>query len=184
MKNTLAILALLALCAIAPADCRRVVRVVQSHHVDTVVVAPVVAAVYAPIPVYSVGYQDNGTQQLLAEVRELRQQIQQLQAAPGTPASQKTAPPPANQHPGLLFLKQSCVACHDAQVSKAKGGGHAFFSAGELVNLSDAQRLAITTAVYSGRMPKGGKSTDEEVGALISFFDQKAAAVQATPPAK
>lgn len=178
MKTVLAAFALLAICALAPADCRRVVRVVQTHHVDAVVVAPVVAAVYAPIPVYQVGYQDNGTQQLLAEVRELRQQIQQLQAGP---LAQKA--PTTGQHPGLLFLKNSCVACHDAQVSKAKGGGNTFFSAGELVNLSDAQRLAITTSVYSGRMPKGGKATDEDVGAVISFFDTKAAAVT-MPPVK
>lgn len=181
MKNALAILALLATCAFVEADCRRVVRV---QHAAVVEVQPVVAAVFAPVavavPTYSVGYHDNGTQELIAEVRAMRQQLQSLQAGGGQALK---APAAAQAHPGLLFLKNSCVACHDAQVSKAKGGGNTFFSAGELVNLTDAQRLAITTAVYSGRMPKGGKSTDEDVGAIINFFDAKASAL-AMPPAK
>ena len=182
MKTVLSVAALLGLCALATADCRRVVRV---QHAAVIEVQPVVAAVFAPVPVvvptYTVGYHDSGTQELIAEVRAMRQQLAALQAGP---QSQKT-PAPAAVHPGLAFLKNSCVNCHDAQVSKAKGGGNTFFSAGELLNLNDAQRLAITTAIYSGRMPKGGKATDEDVGAVISFFDKGAAAsAQTMPPAK
>ena len=167
----------------AGADCRRVVRV---QHVAAIVeVAPVVAAVFTPVPVavpaYSVGYADHaGIQQLAQEVQLLRQQLQQMQTQA---QAQPQKLPATAEHPGSVFLKKSCVACHDASVAKAKGGGQIFFNAGNLMNLSAEQKLAIAAAVYSGRMPKGGKATDEDVGALISYFDQPAATV-AMPPAK
>lgn len=176
MKTAFSLIALLSLCTFAPADCRRVVRVQQAHVQEIVAVAPVVAAVYAPVPVYSVGYHDNNTEQLLAEVRELRQQLQRLQSGPAAIKQ------PSQVHPGLTFLKKSCVACHDAQVSNAKGGGNTFFSAGELVNLTPDMKLAVVSAVYAGRMPKNTKATDEDVGAVINFFDQKTA-VQKMPVA-
>src|SRR5262245_11412217 len=108
MKNLFAIFALIGLCGVAPADCRRVVRI---QHATVVEVAPVVAAVFTPIavavPTYTVGYTDSGTQELIAEVRAMRQQLAALQLGP---QAQK-APAPTATHPGLLFLKNSCVAC-------------------------------------------------------------------------
>lgn len=90
----------------------------------------------------------------------------------------KKEPSPSKEHPGLTFLQRSCVSCHDASVAKAKGGGRAFFDGGRLLTtLTGEQRLEIFAAVYSGRMPRGSakQATDEEVAALISFFDTAAA---------
>lgn len=194
MKNCLAIVALLGACSFTDATgCRQVVRVQQVQHA-----APVYAAVYQPIAVpvyaYSVGYSADANTALQIENLRLKneilesrvQQLQQLQQRPLTsPHGEVPLPPPnlekkkeSNEHPGLSYLQRTCVQCHDASVAKAKGGGQAFFDGGVLLKtLTAEQRLAMLTALYSGRMPKGGKAaTDTEVAAVINFFDPGAEA--------
>lgn len=176
MKHLLAIIALLGLCFAVEADCRRVIRVQHA----AVIVEPVIAAVFQPIavavPSYSVGLSQQTDSALLERLDRI---AAALERGGGQRLEQQAA-----IHPGQAFLQKSCVACHDASVAKAKGGGNAFFNGGQLVALSDKQKLEMTMAVYQQRMPRGGKATDEDVAALVSFFDSKAAAVAPMPAAK
>lgn len=194
MKNLIAVIILLALCATVGADCRRVVRVVD--HRAQVIVEPVVAAVFAPVAVaaYSVGYSDN--HQLVEEVKQLRAQVAALTKEPGISIEAReafekfkkewegakkmpTAGPPvedkgsSGEHPAIGILKAKCASCHDGQVSKAKGAGFTLFEGGQLAKLSDRQVLKVQAKTYSGAMPPDPrkKLTDEEVGELMSLFD-------------
>lgn len=181
-KGLLAIIAILCVCAFAEAsDCRRVVRVqhaaVVQHHAH--VVQEVAIARFVEVPVYSASYaadhfktevqrlqQENEILRLQQRVQALESGIQPQRMPQADPQKQALQ----GEHPGVAVLKKSCVACHDASTAK-KGGGVVFFEGGNLMKLNDKQALSIVREIYSGRMPKGSKITDEDVGAIMGLLD-------------
>jgi mono/diheme cytochrome c family protein len=76
-------------------------------------------------------------------------------------------------HDGVKILTASCSKCHDGTIAKTKGGGVVLTEGGVLVALTDSQMLAIVREIYSGRMPKGSKLTDADVGTVIEWVDTR-----------
>jgi len=160
-----------------------------------------VATTYVPVyvPTYTVGYgsaQESQTMQVLVQaVQQLQQQVRALspqaqagalhggaggQVAPGMskpPAPASAAPPmdPAQlsetQKEGAALLVQKCAACHDTGVAQTKGKGLAFVQNGQLGRISDALAFRMMRELYSGRMPKDAKLSDESVGKVFAFLD-------------
>jgi mono/diheme cytochrome c family protein len=189
-KIAFALFAVLALCASADATgCVVRNRVVVAHQAAAVVaVTPVVAAVFAPVvavPAYSVGYsssnlaEENERLKLEIKVQKLELQIQKLQSAPQSPQPQiqPVAPPTptpqaqTSEHPAIGIMRRNCASCHDNAVAKGKGGGFAMTDGQAFAKLTDRQALSVAREVYSGRMPKSSKLTDEEVGQIMSWLD-------------
>lgn len=140
--------------------------------------AVVTAAVFAPVPVYvpqySVGYAGPDNTQLLQEIQALRREVADLrnqrpQPLPELAKAAKNVT--VNEHPAVEILRKNCAACHSADMAKAKGAGFTLFDVAGFASLTDKQALAIARNVYSGRMPKGGKLSDEEVGQVMSWLD-------------
>lgn len=177
MKLVLAVVfAFFAAVALEATECRRVVRVQQQAVVvqhQAIVATPIVAAVFAPVavtvPTYSIGYApaapDPNVQQLVAEIKQLRAQVQALTAVPQ--ALKKEA---IGEHPAVAVMRNKCANCHGA-AAKEKGGGFALFDGASFAKLTDKQALNLARNVYSGRMPKNGKLTDEEVGQIMDWLD-------------
>ena len=165
------------------------------------VVEAAVATTYVPVyvPTYTVGYgstQDAQTMQLLVQaVQQLQQQVRALspgaqagalhgQAAgqihPGVSKAAEPIQPPTPapqaalseaQQEGRTLLVQKCAACHDTTVAQQKGKGLAFTQGGQLGKLSDALAFRMMRELYSGRMPKDQKLTDEAVAKVFAFLD-------------
>lgn len=189
-RSLFAIATVLGLCAAAPADCRRVVRVNHAVAVvDHVVATPVVAAVYTPVAVaaYSVGY-SAPDQTVQLQIENLRLQNQLLEAKlqavvqnQQRPAGDERinvppdkAPKNGGEHPGLGVLRNNCASCHEDSVAKQKGDGFVLFEGNNLAKLVDGAALRTIGEVYHGRMPKGGKPlSDEDVAQVLSLFDTK-----------
>jgi len=143
------------------------------------------------VPVYQAVYgggADGLLQQLLGEVQRLRAEVASLRgyapAAPGHApmppagpgAAPEKAPPqkafdPKGPHAALQTFGTVCASCHEANVSRAKGGGFTLVKGGALVELSEAQRFRLQREVFSGRMPKGSKLTDQQVGEIFDYVD-------------
>lgn len=165
----------------ANADCRR--RVVVPHAIVTPVIAVAnvaVATTFVPVPIaaYQVNYAPQADASLLAEIRSLRTEVQRLQSVQAAPQPQANNNNNGNgngngnqngAHPGAVFLANSCVKCHSADVAKAKGGGNVFFDGGNLVATAE-QKLAMVEAVRSQTMPRDGKSTEDEFNAMVNFL--------------
>lgn len=156
-------------------------RVVVQHQAvvvatPVVAVTPVVAAVYQPIavPAYSVGYasqnlhEENERLKLEIKLQRLEIQLQSLQQNQQVPQQlplKKEVQQQPEQHPAIAIINKSCLQCH-SPATKAKGGQLDLTGP-----LTDRQLLAVSKEVYSGRMPKNGKLTDEEVGQIMSWLD-------------
>ena len=69
-----------------------------------------------------------------------------------------------------LFVAK-CASCHDQGVAESKGGKFALTQGPSLLNLGDKQVAKVLVETYSGRMPKGGKLTDQEVGLIMAWGD-------------
>ena len=160
-----------------------------------------VATTYVPVyvPTYTVGYgstQDAQTMTALVQaVQQLQQQVRALspgvqagavhgqgfgQAQPGMSKAAEPVAPPAQAAPaqlsdvqkeGAALLAQKCAACHDTSAAQAKGKGLAFVQNGQLGKISDALAFRMMREIYSGRMPKDSKLSDEQVGKIYAFFD-------------
>lgn len=72
-----------------------------------------------------------------------------------------------------LFVAK-CASCHDSAAASGKGGGFALTQGNALLNLTDRQVTKVMTETYSGRMPKGAKLTDQEVGLIMAWGDAMA----------
>ncbi len=190
------IIASFAIAAVAQAtECRRVVRVQQAV-VQHVAVTPVVAAVFAPVavtvPAYSIGYAapapvpDPVIQQLLTENKNLSLRVEALTAqvqsmtAGGPQALKKEA---VGEHPAVPILKNKCASCHGA-AAKEKGGGFVLMDGQAFAPMTDLQLLNIARNVFSGRMPKNGKLTDEEVGLIMHWLDTQKGVEKIAAPQK
>lgn len=156
--------------SIANADCRRVVRIRAAVVVDTAVVTPAVAAVFAPVavtvPAYSVGYSaDNSA--IIKELQGLRKDIADFIGQPGAAA------PIAAPHVALAAKR--CAECHGAS---PRGNKYVMFdAAGKFIEPSDAQLGEINLRVAKGDMPRGRPMTPDERLAFIASINE------APPPA-
>jgi cytochrome c551/c552 len=189
---SLTFLGVLAIVAGVQAQCRTVVRaqVVHQAAVHHAYVAPAAIAVYQPIPVFNVGYTDNGATQLLQqEIQLMRFQMLQMQQqliAPGgvvpnqqsLPVQQKQQLPVpqklgtgSQDHPAIVLMQKNCASCHAETTAKVKGGGFTMFSQAGIAAFSDRQALGIAREVFSGRMPKNSKMSDEDVGQIMDWLD-------------
>lgn len=156
----------------ANADCRRRQVLVATPVVAVANVAIATTFVPVPIAAYQVSYAPQADASLLAEIRSLRTEVQRLQSVQTAPQPQANNNGNGNQngaHPGAVFLANSCVKCHSADVAKAKGGGNVFFDGGNLVATAE-QKLAMVEAVRSQTMPRDGKSTEDEFNAMVNFL--------------
>lgn len=146
-------------------------RVVQ-HAAAVVDVQPVLLATVVPIAAYSVQYAPGGAdvQQLLAEIKALRAEVQAIKAGPAVEQKKEAAPAPLKH---LEILQAKCQSCHDANVSKAKGGGFTMFEAGKLALLTDRQLRKVSTRTYAGDMPPKGQPqlSDAEVGEVMRWLN-------------
>lgn len=184
MKSILSIVALLGICAHCGADCR---ARVSYYRAPAVVYVPPVLQYQQP-PYYVASYSgltasteavlarrfDILGQKLDAFTQRLEQALQQGQANPQQ----------ATVHPGATYLGNSCVKCHDAQVAKAKGGGHTFFNLNQFIGTPE-QQWAISKAIRTGTMPKGGpKASNEEYDVVLQFMEEASAQRAAKQPEK
>lgn len=175
MKVFLSVLWFFGLCAACAADCRA--RVVQHQaHVPAVVLA---TPVYQYQPYYVASYSGltASTEALLAQrfdalgqkLDAFTQRLEQALQQGKTDAKQ------VNAHPGAVYLGKSCVKCHDSSTAKTKGGGRVFFDLNQFV-AGPEQQWAISKAIRTGTMPRGGpKATDEDYGAVLEFMEDAAA---------
>lgn len=136
----------------------------------------VYVAAYQPyyLP-YAVGYgASHGTPDLEKEVlklklevknlelQQLRQQIQQQpQQQQGQPQEQ---PLPLK----TSMVAQRCASCHDEGRAKASGGGLVLLKGGGIGHLSAETRLKCVAQILSGKMPKGGKISNEDASQAIA----------------
>lgn len=187
---TMSLVALAVLLTEAPAQCRSR-PAVHAHvaHAAAVQVDTVFAATFVPItvPAYSVGYAPPSAatmpelKQLLDEIRGFRNDFRSATQPQGGPAG----PPPApaatpdktvEAKPGadvshVKVFQAKCAACHDKGVADKKGGGFTLMDGGNLAALTDRDLRRIASQTYSGKMPRGGKITDEEVAAIMGWID-------------
>lgn len=171
MKFIGALICSLAACIVGQADhCR--VRVVQQH-VQAVEVQHVAIAQIVAVPAYQIQYapQSEDVRALVAEIRALRAEVQAIKGAPVTVPDKKELAPSPLKHTEILQAK--CAACHDATVSKSKGGSFTMFDKGSLALLSDRQLRKVSTRTYAGDMPPKGQPqlTDQEVGEIQRWLN-------------
>ena len=192
MIKVLGSLILLLACALvsSAADCRQRVVVQQQHYQYQQYAEPIYAAAYAPlavyIPTYSISYTptqpapapaaqaDPTLKQLLDEVQKIRGEVEQIKKGGQTPPLEPLPPPAALKgdpapapESHLRIFQAKCALCHAKDNAQAKGRGLILIDGQKLAPLTDAQKLAVIRELYSGRMPKGGKATDEEVALVI-----------------
>lgn len=144
------ILGVLALAAFAAASNCHVQRVVvQQHHV-----APVVQA-YQYYP-YAIGYNPSSelaeaVKLLIEDNRAMRSEL--IQAYKAGPLPLKAEAIKAKHAPA----QASCVSCHDASVSKAKGDGITFYEGGALIDTPENVGRMVEAVTEKGTMPRGLK---------------------------
>lgn len=199
MKFCLAIGSLFVFALSCPADsCRQ--RVVTQQYAAAAV-EQVYAAVYAPlavyIPTYSISYSppenlfgrggqppapqtpDPTLAQLLLEVQKIRAEVEAIKsgAQPGAPAPKLEPLPPlgkiTEQPAHMKLFSAKCASCHEKAVAEKKGANFVLMEGGDLAKLTDGQRLKVASQMYSGKMPKNSKATDEDVGIVMSWLDNK-----------
>lgn len=142
---------------------------------------PVYAAVYQPVPVliptYAVGYSQDAQEKLniSAALNRIADALGKATPAPPRPevdpVPQPGAAAPAR---GGNILVAKCAACHDASVSATKGGRQTLVQDGQMAALDGKILSRVLVNVYTGKMPKGGKLTDEEVAAFVDLIDSLA----------
>ncbi len=202
MKTLISLFALVMFAAVSIAsDCRQ--RVVVHHqqaqvvqhaavqqyavqHVQNYAAAYVAQYVAVPlvIPAYTVSYTKDSSDELSKlreELKAIREALKTQPVPPTQPAdgpitvplTQRKQAQAAPDHDGAKILVVSCSKCHDASNAKNKGGGFTLTSGASLAPLNDSQTLAVVREIYSGRMPKGSKLTDADVGAVIEWIDTR-----------
>ncbi len=149
-------------------------RVVVVEKVVEAVVVPVIVAVPAYSTVFNPAAQTAAQPHYdcAAEVRALRAEIEALKR--GAAPQQAQGPTKVSASPSPVaapMLVAKCASCHGDKVAAASGNGLVLFSAGQPTVWTERQKSRAQGAVYSSRMPKGGKLTDEEVGQIMSEID-------------
>lgn len=144
-----------------------------SYALPAVVVQPVLAATFVPVPLvvpsYSVGYAAPAAAADAAELQRLRQEIEALKRA-RAPAPQPQTLKSVSAG-ALALFRSKCAACHERAIAKAKGGGFVLLEGNQLARLSDRQARKVGTRVYAGTMPPRQRASDEEVAAVMAWLD-------------
>lgn len=129
---------------------------------------------------YGVGYNNNynNNQDTQIELLKLKLELEKIKLSvvqatrPNViPSAPQVGLPQVGQ--AAQILAQKCGSCHDDSVAKAKGGGFVLSQGGQLLKLDLATQAKMMKEVYSGRMPKNGKLTDEEVGSIFGYLDSR-----------
>lgn len=150
------------------------VSVVHSSHCQVIRSVPYQYPTYttstivqAPLIVPTITVQYTGESQIQKEVRELKELfLKSLKTEQKVQEIQKNGQ--AVKLPNFqTILVQKCMSCHETNVAKSSGGGLAFFDGLKLLPLSADLKVAIVNQVYSGKMPKRDKCSDEEVAAIV-----------------
>ncbi len=162
--------------ACPPVVVRRAVYVAPTYAAPVVASVVQTYAVPVVVPLYTAGYagQDQGTAALLAEIRQLRAAVQEMQQggveflkgrAPPQPPSMPPANGPAGAVPDSGLLGTHCGACHSGGTAK---GGVRMFEAGKRLPLAPEKLGDAIEAVVKGTMPKNKRLTDTEVRAVLA----------------
>lgn len=145
-------------------------------------------AVPVVVPAYSIGYSPAGqgqdSQQLQLDILKLRLELEKLKSAPNVQQLQQPKTQQQPQNPpmppvqnglsdGAKLMSVKCASCHDAGVSKTKGGGLTLTQGGQLLPMPGVVQAKVMLEVFQGRMPPNTKLTDEEVGILFAYLDKK-----------
>lgn len=166
----------LALGTASEATCRvafvkqKAVVVEKAVAVETALIAQFVA-----IPAYSVGYSHPPAEvavQVQAKptceekLSALEKRIAELEA--GQTVTTQTKPA------AIVSLFQSkCASCHDAAVSKTKGHSFTLLTGDKLADLTPEQVNRVVALTYSGKMPKGGKLTDQDFAVIMDWVSTR-----------
>jgi len=150
MKPVLALMTMTLCVASTNGSACRVVRVQQQYYAPYY--EPVVAAVYAPIPVYVPAYSVGTAAQqqtatdpdLLQEIRLLRQAVERL-GGPGNPQALKA--PPVH----VALMQTNCAQCHTGANAKGK---FQLFEANGAAKEPTAEQLGLIIARVSSDDPK------------------------------
>lgn len=168
MRKIGTLLALLALPGVALADCRARCFT-PARHVDEVIVttfafiAPLFQVGVAPVVAAS---PPAGNDTLLAALRDIQGRLDRLERGPAAASPSDRRDAAAAPHVAIMAAK--CAKCHDESTAAAQGGGLTLLKAGQVVELDAATVAQVIKDVYSGKMPKGGKCSDEEVARIIA----------------
>lgn len=177
------------------------VQQVQAVDYQQQYAAAVYVPLVVAVPQYSAGYSaealfgrgqpqqpavaDTTLAELLLEVRKIRSEVEQIKSGGKPP---EIVPVPPNKieplpplpvksskvtetRPHVKVFLAKCASCHESAVAEKKGGGFKLLDDGGLVWLNDSQRLKIASSLYTGRMPKNDKCTDEEVHQIMVWLD-------------
>jgi len=143
----------------------QVVTTATATIVPVVTVVPVAQAAGIPVAqVSTVQYypRDYASEAVVAQLQALNAKLEAALAG-GTVVGARAA----NPYP---MLTAKCAGCHQNNQKAA-----AAFSFASIESLTCDQRLAATDAVLNDRMPKGGKLTPDEAGALLKELTKRPA---------
>jgi hypothetical protein len=151
-----------------------------SSYATSILAVPVI------VPAYGVGYGSPDNSKDVADLKSLvllqQQQLillqQQLLAKPApvptAPVAPEPLPPPLPKKadakapaPGLATAR-NCAGCHDAGVSKAKGGEFTLFVSGQPVPLNPVAALNAVDQVLTSAMPKGREMADSDATLVLA----------------
>lgn len=153
-------------------------------------VAPAAAAAPAPAatpvatakttaPAAAAAPASGDTKAILEAIQHLNERLDRLEKRSGegpVPAEEAKArePPqlPARDAIASLFASR-CASCHETRVADASGGGFVLLEGERLAKLDDRQIRRVLTQVYTGRMPKATKLSDQEVNEVVKWADQQ-----------
>jgi len=143
------------------------VNVVQQKVVEqkAAVQAVVLPLVNAFVPSYTASYSAGYTQQhdeSTKAIVEALGRIEQRLIAIETKINVSAATGSTGGAVHYKLMLTHCASCHEASVAKAKGGNNAFISGTKLREFTPEDLGAIIKQVSSGKMPKGGKMTEQE----------------------
>lgn len=147
-------------------------------------VVPVVA-VFAAVPVVSIGYAPApavaptvqaapaaGTAPGGFSADEVAALRRLLAGGGAQPAAGEASAEPRRREEGahVAILRSACLSCHDGAAAK---GGVRLFDRGVYVKPDPATVKAVLSAAKSNRMPKGKPPlSDEQFSALLSILDE------------
>lgn len=180
----LAITAVIAIPALAPASCGHVVHRNYNYAYHNDYVAPVLVAqfVAVPVPLYSTGYSQPDPA-LVAELKALREEVKQIRSQPQSqPQAQQPpqvlpqqAPPQEVAFWHAQIIKRDCASCHDKRFKK---GGLAMTDGDVLLPLSAQQKMDIIyrltlPVTHPKHMPPGKDLSPDEAAEITIGIVQR-----------